>query len=94
MNYPLPVHEALKLLGPSSKGHSITLGRVYARLYPIRERTVAQLASEFRCSQTLIRSRLDELQRLGLVEHVLKLGKCVRPTRHYTRTLKGLKNAK
>lgn len=93
MPSPLPVRDAFGLL-PVKKSQSITLGRVYARLYPIRERTVSQLVEQFRCSPTLIRNRLEILQRFGLVESVLKPGKNGRPTQHFTRKIGGINRAR
>lgn len=83
--------QAFAQLDSASPRASITLGRVYARLYPIRERTVKQLADQFNCSQTVIRLRLDELERQGLVQWVLKKGKSSRPVRCYTINLRRTK---
>ena len=65
-----------------------SLGQVYARLYPIRKRTVRQLAEQFRVSQTLIRSRLTQLINWDLVEADAGHTPEGRPVTFYTRKIR------
>lgn len=78
--------EALRLFHSRKKKPTLSLGRLYVRLYPIRTRTVRQLAEELSVSQTLIRTRLSQLETLGMAEFVTKLDqKTGKTIRHYTR---------
>lgn len=76
--------KALALDPPSSS--SITLGRLYCHLYPIRTRTVKQLAESLRCSQTYVRAKLELLVKLDMAESKLILDrKTGRQIQHFTR---------
>jgi predicted ArsR family transcriptional regulator len=77
--------EALRLDPPSSST-SVTLGRLYCHLYPIRTRTVKQLADSLRCSQAYVRAKLELLIKLDMAEFKLVLDpKTGKKVQHYTR---------